>query len=278
QPGSQGDVPESSTVAGEIKDLGQSKVNTATSMDPENDRLEEQSIKRNESSTKPHPEATTETNEVKRGKVKETSSLKAPSFGDMALASDSKTLSVGKKEKLRKEKVKKEKIKKISESFSSEKSHMTTSNLPPIANNDLFAGNIDELRGVSVNRPSGSNNSPSGKEVNISYEPPFATKMGNISAPDLTKADPLDGRNFAGLGSSLGSIWGPSTGSLNFPSYGFGSSFTYDCPVTGVHVGNTSGAPPHHASQAFPHTRSNYQNDGSGIAFHRGVRCDGCGV
>ncbi|KAL2515258.1 ubiquitin-associated/TS-N domain-containing protein [Forsythia ovata] len=47
-----------------------------------------------------------------------------------------------------------------------------------------------------------------------------------------------------------------------------------ESPFSAVPVGNDSAIPPHSASQR----RSISQNDGTGSIFHRGVRCDGCGV
>ncbi|KAG8378782.1 hypothetical protein BUALT_Bualt07G0020800 [Buddleja alternifolia] len=98
---------------------------------------------------------------------------------------------------------------------------------------------VEKLRG----KPSAANINPRKKEVYMSSEP----------------KDYADGRN-------------------NFPGAYFVPNPSYDCPFTGLPAGNTSAVLPYPSSYAVSYKRSSSQNDGSRNIFHRGVRCDGCGV
>ncbi|CAI9112746.1 OLC1v1013236C1 [Oldenlandia corymbosa var. corymbosa] len=51
-----------------------------------------------------------------------------------------------------------------------------------------------------------------------------------------------------------------------------------ECPFSGVSLGNAPAHPQLSSSVGQKERRSNLYGDGSGIVFHRGVRCDGCGV
>ncbi|KAK4493560.1 hypothetical protein RD792_017797 [Penstemon davidsonii] len=261
RPSTQSDVPESSTVAKESEGLAQVKVDAAKSKVPENDK-----------GTKPQLKATTEIKEVKHGKVIETSSSKAPGFN--AVASD---INVGKKDK-----TKKDKGKKISEGCSNEKSHKTT-----FANDDLLIGKPGESLYSFTNPPTVANSIPAGKEVNKLSEPHSTPKMVHMGVPYHVKGDSLNGRGRSLLSGAPGgplvpsSMWAPIYGTLNFPNSPSGHSSVYECPFSGVPLGNMTAVPPPPpppASKLFPFTRNNSQNEGSGIIFHRGVRCDGCGV
>lgn len=61
------------------------------------------------------------------------------------------------------------------------------------------------------------------------------------------------------------------------PSFS-GPTAMYECPFSGTPLETISSAPPYSATGAVPFRRSNSQNDSSGSIFHRGVRCDGCGI
>lgn len=68
--------------------------------------------------------------------------------------------------------------------------------------------------------------------------------------------------------------WSPYKGGVNLDSLRGLSGMYDECPFSGLPF--VSAAPPHSASDINPSRRS--QNDSSGSIFHRGVRCDGCGI
>ncbi|GFP79882.1 next to brca1 gene 1 protein [Phtheirospermum japonicum] len=84
-------------------------------------------------------------------------------------------------------------------------------------------------------------------------------------------SDPLPG----GFGKNAGP--GPLPGNFNFPGLYSGFGRTYECPFSGL-AGDGSAASPLPVSEAGSFRRSNSQNDSGANIFHRGVRCDGCGV
>ncbi|KAK4394826.1 protein JOKA2 [Sesamum angolense] len=134
---------------------------------------------------------------------------------------------------------KQEKVKKIKERYLNEKSHLISSHsLVPLKKK------LGKSSCTSVNLPSEGKNVPTEKDV---HEPR--------------------------------SIWGPPNSvSSNLPVSLSGPSPRYECSFSGTPVGNTSAAPLSPTSQAIPFRSSSSQNDSIGIVFHRGVRCDGCGV
>ncbi|KAK6153267.1 hypothetical protein DH2020_012906 [Rehmannia glutinosa] len=120
------------------------------------------------------------------------------------------------------------------------------------------------------------------QEVCNPGEPKLGPTPSSVGASDPTTGDYVDDRMRSALSDgfrkSLGSLWAPSPGSSNFPGSFSGPSPTYECPYSGIVMGNGLAAPSVPASEAVPFRRSISQNDGSGNIFHRGVRCDGCGV
>jgi len=72
-----------------------------------------------------------------------------------------------------------------------------------------------------------------------------------------------------GCGGSPSSSW-------NSPGTYSGPNPSYDCPFSGLPMGSTSAALSY--SHGDLRKRSSSQNDGNKNIFHRGVRCDGCGV
>lgn len=71
--------------------------------------------------------------------------------------------------------------------------------------------------------------------------------------------------------------WSPYKDSANFGSF-CGPTAMYECPFSGTPLETMSAAPPYFATGVIASRRSNSQNDTSGSIFHRGVRCDGCGI
>ncbi|KAL3618073.1 hypothetical protein CASFOL_038394 [Castilleja foliolosa] len=67
-------------------------------------------------------------------------------------------------------------------------------------------------------------------------------------------------------------------GNFNFPGMYSGFGQTYECPFSGLGAADGSTAPLLPVSEADSFRRSNSQNDSGANIFHRGVRCDGCGV
>ncbi|XP_073143375.1 protein JOKA2-like [Henckelia pumila] len=98
----------------------------------------------------------------------------------------------------------------------------------------------------------------------------------------LTFSDPLKGNSPNGRTGSvvpigfknpLDSLMSPNPGSFyKFPISGL------TCPFSGIPVENVSAAPPQPVPLSVAFNRSRIENDGTGTIFHRGVRCDGCGV
>ncbi|KAK4438549.1 protein JOKA2 [Sesamum alatum] len=268
QPTTNNDALETSRAQTEIKDSSMSKIDATTLKVPSNGR-EEQSLKTGESA-KLQPEETMGHNKVKlinvTGGNMGTSSSEV--IGLKAVSSALGNVNVGKKEK----------VKKIKERYSNEKSQLISSHsLTPLEKK------LGESSCTSYNLPSDGNNVPTEKEVNEPSEPHVGPKTADTSAPHPVKGDCLDGRMRCvfpgGLWASPGSIWGPPNSvSSNFPALLSGPSPRYECSFSGTHVGNTPAVPLPLTSQAFPFRSSSSQNDSIGIVFHRGVRCDGCGV
>ncbi|XP_071902102.1 protein JOKA2-like isoform X1 [Coffea arabica] len=73
-------------------------------------------------------------------------------------------------------------------------------------------------------------------------------------------------------------------GAKNVLQTGFGSSLgsnaipVNECPFSGVPLGNSPVLPPQPPPCVVQPRRNHGLSDDSGIAFHRGVQCDGCGV
>ncbi|KZV25680.1 hypothetical protein F511_04741 [Dorcoceras hygrometricum] len=114
--------------------------------------------------------------------------------------------------------------------------------------------------------------------LNHTLQPPVANP-GIVGASGPLKENSPNGRASyvfpSGFENPLGSLLSHIPSGFNkFPV----SSFTYECPFSGISVENVSGAPPQSASVEVPFNRGRIQNDGYGTIFHRGVRCDGCGV
>lgn len=119
---------------------------------------------------------------------------------------------------------------------------------------------------------------------------------GSTSAQNLKEKDKLNESNMGwkGVGSFLSAQGGvPGTKdaadeSRNSFGSQFGVNYFGDCPFLGVPIDNSSSFIP--GCRDAPHVvplkksyshndASGYNNnDGSGSIFHRGVRCDGCGV
>ncbi|KAL0385137.1 UNVERIFIED_CONTAM: protein JOKA2 [Sesamum radiatum] len=157
----------------------------------------------------------------------------------------------------------KEKVKNITEFHVDGKTHLTT-HQPPIANNvEKFA-----------------NNTATGKEVNNPTQPKLVPNTPNLRASDRMGGDIVDDTIGSpdGFRKFPGSAWLHGSGSSNSPGSICGPTPIVECPFSGIALGNVSAAPPHPISEAVPFRRSVSQNDGSWNIFHRGVRCDGCGV
>ncbi|KAL8057256.1 hypothetical protein ABFX02_04G172600 [Erythranthe guttata] len=98
--------------------------------------------------------------------------------------------------------------------------------------------------------------------------PPSANNAGKeMSNPSEPKIGPKP----ATVGASP---WTPFPGLNTTDPFFGGMPPVYDCPFSGAPFGNMP-PPPAHSSSTV---RSSSQNDGIGNVFHRGVRCDGCGV
>lgn len=232
-------VPDSSTVVRGTADSGKSEVDSSTLKVSTNDKSNEQLLKTNETVSIPQTDASMEKNELKHAKLKKAASSKAHELGGSPFAS-----TVGKKEKVKKERLKK----LLSECYANEKSRIKSSHQPPLAANGLFVGKFNEFRN-SIDLQSSANNVSAGQE-------------------------PLSGRK-----TSDASYWGVKT--WGFPhrdglSYSPFNGSMNECPFSGA-VGNFP-APPCAVPQPFPFRNTTIPNDGNGVVFHRGVRCDGCGV
>ncbi|KAL0441066.1 UNVERIFIED_CONTAM: protein JOKA2 [Sesamum radiatum] len=269
QPTTNNDALETSRALTETKDSTMSKIDAAILKVPSNGG-EEQSSKSGESLTKLQPEETMEHNKVKlinvTGGNMDTSSSEV--IGLKAVASALGNVGVGKQEK----------VKKIKERYLNEKSHLISSHSLVPLKKKLGISSC-----TSVNLPSEGNNVPTEKEVHEPSEPHVGKRTADTSAPHPMKGDCIDGRMRCvfpgGLWASPGSIWGPPNSvSSNLPVSLSGPSPRYECSFSGTPVGNTSVAPLSPTSQAIPFRSSSSQNDSIGIVFHRGVRCDGCGV
>lgn len=146
---------------------------------------------------------------------------------------------------------KKEKVKKVINLNG--KSHLA-SHLPPCAND---AGKVDGSCVTSSNLRSDANKTAVGKEFSNPSEGKLGSNPATAGASGLRNGDYM-------------SIWTHATGSSNFPGSFSGPTPAYECPFSGTALGNIS--------STMPPFRSFTQNDGSVNVFHRGVRCDGCGV
>ncbi|KAI3464136.1 hypothetical protein Pfo_020799 [Paulownia fortunei] len=267
QPGmrssTQGGVPETSTAATETKGSEHFKVDPAATLKVLSNVRSELSTKNNESLEKLKPEATVENNEVKihnvaGGSMEDSSS----GFNAVAAALESQNINV------------------------TQPGNDALLNLVPVL---LESGVVSHSVGKSAescitssNLPSVANNISTGKEISSSGEPKLGSNPASVSASDPMKGDYVDDRIRSalpdGFGKSPGSVWAPSPGSSDFPGSFCVSSPAYECPFSGIAVGNVSAVPPHPAYEAVPLRRSISQNDGSGNIFHSGVRCDGCGI
>ncbi|XP_073058778.1 protein JOKA2-like [Primulina eburnea] len=251
QPSAQSDVPENSPTIPESKDSDSSRVDPKMIVVPSVGKSKKQSFKSDEIPPKLHLEATAKNDEVKAqssiGGTMYASSSKAPGTNAVAGPLNSKSTDIGQFESSAPENPnprvvhlsvgKKEKAKMTNDCNLDEKSHLTFSHQPPVANTGTV-GVSDPLKGNSLNGRTGC-------VFPIGFE------------------NPLD------------SLLSPTPGSSNkFPV----SSFTYECPFSGIPVENVSAAPPQPVPLAVAFNRSRIQNDGCGTIFHRGVRCDGCGV
>ncbi|KAK4427087.1 protein JOKA2 [Sesamum alatum] len=264
----QGDVPESSTAARRTKDSEPFKVDPATILKVLSDVRSELSSRNNESLEKLKPEVTMEkdggqsmektsfgyNHEYQNMNVAKPGSDSSQKLELECPESDVASRSIGRKEK----------VKEITEFHVDGKTPLRT-HQPPIANN------AEKL----------ANNIAPGKEVNNPSQPKLGPNAANLSASDPMGGDNVDSirsESPDGLGKSPGSTWSGAPGSSNFPGLFCGPTPMNECPFSGISFGNSSAAPSHPTSEAVPFRRSVSQNDGSWNIFHRGVRCDGCGV
>lgn len=287
-----GGVLESSTVATDTKDSELFKVDPVATLDVPSNVRSDLVSKNNECLEKLKPEATMERNDVKIDNVTGQSMEDSPfDYKAVAAALESLNINVAQpgNDSLRNSVPvhpesgvvshtvgKKEKVKKIYKPSNGKAPLM--SDLRPVTNN---VGKLAEFCITSSNLPSVADKNITGKEVCNTSEPKLGSNPASVSASDPTKGDHVnDGTRSVlpdAFGKSPAPIWAPQHGGLNFGSF-CGLNTTYECPFSGTVLDNISAAPPHPASDAVPFRRSFSQNDGSGNIFHRGVRCDGCGV
>lgn len=268
QPSTQSNVPESSTVAKGTSDRGKSAVpesntvakgkgtadsakstvDSSTFKVPTVGKSDEQLLKSGETVSIPQPDVTMETNE-RIAKLKKAAGSKFFEMNGSSVAAAG-----GKKEKAKKERLKK----LLSECYANEKSRIKSSHRPPVAANGLFVGKFNEFRN-SLDQPSATKNVSGGQE--------YLSAPKNFEASNWGLKD-SEGSSWAkswGMPHSDNLFYSPLTGSIN------------DCPFSGTTVGNIPAAP-YTVQHPFPTRNSTIHNDGNGIVFHRGVRCDGCGV
>ncbi|KAL6509645.1 hypothetical protein OROGR_022955 [Orobanche gracilis] len=140
----------------------------------------------------------------------------------------------------------------------------------PVENNVIRKSSGPSIS--SSNMPFVVNNSGAVKEV--STEPKLGPKPAAIGAFVPTKGDYVGGTMKSdGFGKNPDSLW-----ASNFPCLKSGFSPAYDCPFSGLVTVNGSTASPQCAPEAGPFRGSIHQNASNMNIFHRGVRCDGCGV
>ncbi|KAL2459489.1 ubiquitin-associated/TS-N domain-containing protein [Forsythia ovata] len=153
--------------------------------------------------------------------------------------------------------------------------HVTSKDFPTISEEPSLRSNKDlpKLKTELIQKRAKAilvRDSP--KEVNKSGVPHLGPKPpivgGSIKYPDSMKwCSPGDGiKNVlnSGIGKSGDSHLDPS--------------FIVECPFAGVPVRNDFDMPPQSGSHGFPFKRSSNQSDCTAGIFHRGIRCDGCGV
>lgn len=122
---------------------------------------------------------------------------------------------------------------------------------------------------------------PSGQDIPAAAKQKDAGKSSQVNwnntgfDPDYLKRCLQDSQTM-GMGGGLSSR--PNdTGSSSAWHYG-PTSFN-ECPFTGMPLANDSAMPPmSYVPRVAPFKRSYNHGDGIGSIFHRGVRCDGCGV
>lgn len=140
------------------------------------------------------------------------------------------------------------------------------------SNGKSHVGKVAEFCAASSNLPSQVDN-----KLNDGCNP-TKPKLGSNSGSDgssFTKnGDHGIDRTASGLRDAFET---PYNGGLNFGSI-CGAGFIYECPFSSTLENISTAPPPHCASDAVLIRRNNSQNDSSGSIFHRGVRCDGCGI
>ncbi|KAH6806685.1 hypothetical protein C2S51_031516 [Perilla frutescens var. frutescens] len=216
---------------------------------------------------KPEPAANMERNEVKiqniTGQRKDGPSF---DFNAVAAALESQNVNVSKPESggVAHPVRRKEKGKKTAE-CSNGKSHVRIN--PP-----ADANNVGKVAEFSVR----SSNKLTGKEICNSSEPKHGSNLGSDGSSDLMNGEYVMGSALSFENAPV-PAWSSYKDGLKFGSF-CGPSAMQECPFSGTLLENISAAPPHSASDAVPYRRNNSQNDSSGSIFHRGVRCDGCGI
>ncbi|XP_073023720.1 protein JOKA2 isoform X1 [Primulina eburnea] len=250
QPSAQSDVPESSSAVPESKDSDSSRIDPKITVVPSVGKSEKQPSKSNEIPPKLN-EATAKIVGFRAqnliGESINASSSKAPETSTVAGALNSKSINVGQLEK------------SASENTNPRVVHLNVGKKEKAKMiNDC---NLDVM-----------------PHLTRSNQPPVANP-GIVVTSDPLKGNSPNGRTRcvfpSGFENPQESLLSPNPGSFHkFPD----SSFTYEFPFSGISVENVSAAPPKPVSLAAAFNRSRTQNDGCGTIFHRGVRCDLCGV
>lgn len=156
----------------------------------------------------------------------------------------------------------KDKAKKVVECYSSGKAPLP-SHLPHVPidleKNDRSSSGI----------PSAANkNIPIREMVNDLNEPNLDSDCIIVGGSDPKSREYVDVRGKSVLPNDLG-----KSPILEWPILS-----TNECPFSGISMGDVAAAPPQPHAVALPLGRRGDQNDGSRNIFHRGVRCDGCGI
>ncbi|KAL6579803.1 hypothetical protein OROMI_007827 [Orobanche minor] len=146
----------------------------------------------------------------------------------------------------------------------------------PVENN--ITGKSSGSSISSSNVPFVVNNSGTVKEVRNSTEPKLGPNPAAVGASVPANGDYVGGTMKSdGFWKNRDSICATNAGSLNFPCLKSGFSPAYDCPFSGL-VTNGSTASPQCAHEGGLFSGSIHENASNMNIFHRGVRCDGCGV
>lgn len=238
QPSSDND-PESSSVQTETRNSDISKVNAAT-MKILKAAKEKRALERGKGLRKLQPEAAMRNNKPKNRDVtgRKIGTLISRSHQLKAASS-----ALGSRDD---NDTKKEEVKKTNNCYSKEKSALVFSSSPtPVSENLHLEKKLAESSCKSFIPSFVGSNLPTQGGIKEPGDAHVGPKIAHISAPDPLK-----------------------------PS---GPAPTYKCPFPGFFNGNTLpvGVP---SSQLHPFRRSCSKKDGSSTVFHRGVRCDGCGI